>query len=66
MLKQYLEIGQIVSTHGIKGEVRVNPWCDTPEFMKKFKTLYFDAKLFGSAWVLCSYTRRIKSLVTPV
>lgn len=43
MLKQYLEIGQIVSTHGIKGEVRVNPWCDSPEFMKKFKTLYFDA-----------------------
>ncbi len=42
MLKQYLEIGQIVSTHGIRGEVRVNPWCDTPEFMKKFKTLYFD------------------------
>ena len=43
MLKPYIEIGQIVSTHGIKGEVRVNPWCDTPEFMKKFKTLYFDA-----------------------
>ena len=42
MLRQYLEIGQIVSTHGIKGEVRVNPWCDTPEFMKKFKTLYYD------------------------
>lgn len=42
MLKQFLEIGQIVSTHGVKGELRVNPWCDTPEFMKKFKTLYFD------------------------
>ncbi|MCM1363952.1 MAG: ribosome maturation factor RimM [Faecalibacterium sp.] len=42
MLKKYLEIGQIVSTHGIKGEVRVQPWCDSPEFMKKFKTLYFD------------------------
>ena len=42
MLKQYLEIGQIVSTHGVKGELRVNPWCDSPEFMKKFKTLYFD------------------------
>ena len=42
MLKQFLEIGQIVSTHGVKGEIRVNPWCDTPEFMKKFKTLYFD------------------------
>ena len=43
MLKQYLEIGQIVSTHGVKGELRVNPWCDSPEFMKKFKTLYFDS-----------------------
>lgn len=44
MLKQFLETGQIVSTHGIRGEVRFNPWCDTPEFMKRFKTLYFDAK----------------------
>lgn len=44
MLKQFLEIGQIVSTHGIKGEVRFNPWCDSPEFIKKFKVLYFDNK----------------------
>ncbi len=44
MIKDYLELGQIVSTHGIKGEVRFNPWCDTPEFVKKFKTLYFDNK----------------------
>lgn len=42
MIKSYLELGQIVSTHGIKGEVRFNPWCDAPEFVKKFKTLYFD------------------------
>ena len=41
MLKQYLEIGQIVSTHGIRGEVRVNPWCDTPEFMKKIQNIIF-------------------------
>lgn len=44
MIKEYLEIGQIVSTHGIKGEVRLNPWCDSPEFVKKFKNLYFDDK----------------------
>lgn len=43
MLKPYLELGQIVSTHGIKGEVRVNPWCDSPEFACKFKTVYLDA-----------------------
>lgn len=42
MIKAYLELGQIVSTHGIKGEVRLNPWCDSPEFTKKFKKLYFD------------------------
>lgn len=42
MLKKYLEIGKIVSTHGIRGEVRVDPWCDGPEFFKRFKTLYFD------------------------
>lgn len=42
MIKEYLELGQIVGTHGVKGELRVNPWCDSPEFAKKFKTLYFD------------------------
>ena len=42
MIKQFLEIGQIVSTHGIRVELRVQPWCDSPEFLKKFKTLYFD------------------------
>lgn len=44
MIKEYLEIGQIVSTHGIRGEVRINPWCNGPEFIKKFKTLYSDSK----------------------
>lgn len=42
MIKEYLELGQIVSTHGIRGELRVNPWCDSPEFAKQFKTVYFD------------------------
>ena len=52
MLKQYLEIGRIVSTHGIKGEVRFDPWCDSPEFLKRFKTLYFDKNGGKSAVVL--------------
>lgn len=42
MRHAYLEIGQIVGTHGVKGEVRVDPWCDDPQFMKQFKTLYYD------------------------
>ena len=43
MIKEYLELGQIVSTHGVRGEMRFDPWCDSPSFVKKFKTLYFDA-----------------------
>lgn len=42
MLKKYLEVGQIVSTHGIKGEVRLNPWSDSPDFLNNFKYLYFS------------------------
>ncbi len=44
MIKAYLEIGQVGTTHGVKGEFRLNPWCDGPEFVKKFKTLYCDAQ----------------------
>ena len=44
MKKDYLEIGKIVSTHALKGEVRVQPWCDGADFIAQFKTLYFDSK----------------------
>ena len=44
MLKQYLAVGEIVSLHGVRGELRVKPWCDGPEFLKNFKYLYFDAQ----------------------
>ena len=44
MIKEFLEIGKITGTHGIKGEMRVQPWCDSPEFMSKFRTLYLDKK----------------------
>lgn len=37
-------MGEIVGTHGLRGEVRVNPWCDTPAFARGFTTLYYDEK----------------------
>lgn len=40
MKKQFLEIGKIVNVHGLKGEVKVYPWCDSPEFLCEFETLY--------------------------
>lgn len=44
MRKQYLESGRIVTTHGVRGEVRVQPWCDTPDFLTQFERLYLDAR----------------------
>ena len=40
--KPYLEAGQIVGTHGVRGEVRVHPWCDSPQQFATFKKLYWD------------------------
>ena len=43
MKEQYLEVGKITNVHGIMGEVRVQPWADSPDFLCQFKTLYVDS-----------------------
>lgn len=40
MLLKYLELGKIVSTHGVRGELRVQAWCDSYEFFSAFKKVY--------------------------
>ena len=42
MQKQFLEVGRIVGTHGVRGEMRVECWANSPDFLKKFKKLYLD------------------------
>lgn len=32
----------IVGTHGVRGEVRVQPWCDSPEVLSAISVLYYD------------------------
>ena len=44
MKNRFLEAGQIVNTHGVRGEVKIVPWCDSPEFLLQFETLYLDEK----------------------
>lgn len=44
MKNPFLEAGQIVNTHGIKGEVKIMPWADSPEFLCGFDTFYMDGK----------------------
>ena len=41
-MKEFLDCGRIVNTHGIRGEVRIVPWADSPEFLCQFSTLYLD------------------------
>ena len=36
----YIETGEIISIHGIRGEVKVYPWADYPEFLEEFDTFY--------------------------
>ena len=43
MLKQYLEAGKIVGSRGLRGELRVEPWCDSAEFLCRFRKLYWKA-----------------------
>ncbi len=40
MLKPFLEIGEIVTTHGVMGEVKIYPWCDEPEVLCELPRLY--------------------------
>lgn len=40
----YIKIGQIVNTHGIKGEIKVYPYTDNIENLAKLKKIYLDEK----------------------
>lgn len=44
MNSKYLECGKIVNTHGIRGEVKIVPWADSPEFLCGLPALYIDGK----------------------
>lgn len=44
MENELLEGGKIINTFGIKGEVKIEPWCDDAEFLKRFKRLYIQGE----------------------
>lgn len=39
---EYLEIGQIVNTQGLKGEVKINPFTDDIKRFSKLKKIYVE------------------------
>ena len=42
--KQYIEAGRIVHTHGVAGEVKIEVWLDSPQFLKSFKRCFIDRR----------------------
>ena len=36
MKLQFIEAGEIVTTHGVKGEMKVLPWVDSPDILCEF------------------------------
>ena len=44
MKLEFLEAGEIVSTHGVRGEMKVLPWADGPEFLMDFDRVRIDGR----------------------
>ena len=44
MKERFIEAGEIVNTHGVRGEIKILPWTDSAEFLAAFRTLYIDGK----------------------
>ena len=48
MKLQFVEAGEIVNTHGVRGEMKVLPWGDSPEFLCDFRRV----RIAGSVYVV--------------
>ena len=44
MKKEYLECGKICNAHGVRGLVKVEPWCDSPAVLAKQKRVFFEKR----------------------
>ena len=52
-MQQYLEAGKVVTTHGVRGEMKLELWCDGVDFLKKVGRLYPSAQ-GGKAYKILS------------
>ena len=43
MKHRFLECGKIINTHGFRGAVKLESWCDTPEVLAKLPCYYLQA-----------------------
>ena len=49
-MKEFLSVGQIINTHGLKGELKVYPLTDDMKRFKKLKKVYIDGIERNVVW----------------
>ena len=47
MRLDYIEAGEVVTTHGVHGEMKILPWTDGPEFLIEFNCVYIDGAKYN-------------------
>ena len=51
-MKQFIEIGEVVTTQGLNGVLKVYPWADSPSLFEQLDCLYTDENGIDSLQVL--------------
>jgi len=46
-MSEYIEAGKITSAHSFRGEVKIQSWCDAPEFLTQFGIFYLGGSGAG-------------------
>jgi 16S rRNA processing protein RimM len=62
-MKEILTVGQIINTHGIKGEVKVYPLTDDIRRFRKLKTVYIDGIEREISWCKLQVDKVILKIV---
>lgn len=44
MKLQFLQAGEVVTTHGIRGDLKILPWSDGPDFLCAFERVRIDGR----------------------
>ena len=57
-MQKYLEVGQIVSTHGIAGEMKVYPWADSATALVELKKVFWDSDGKNAVRVVSARTHK--------
>ena len=47
MQSNYLEVGKILNTHGVRGELKVQPWLDAPQLFRSLTHLIINGKSYA-------------------